>query len=138
MDEKFTEKIKAAAAKEPFAQLLELKPLEVRAGSARVEARVKDEHQNLFGVTHGGLIFSLLDEAFELASNSHGTFATALSVTINYLRAVKPGEKLIAEANEVAKTKRTGNYRFLVSNQNGELVAHGQGMVYRKDDLIQF
>ncbi len=137
MEEKFTDRIKAAAASEPFAKMLEMKPLEVKEGFAKVEIQVKAEYQNLFGATHGGLIFSVLDEAFELASNSHGTFATALSVTINFLKAVKPGDKLIAEAGEVAKTKRTGNYRFLISNQDGELVAHGQGMVYRKDDPIQ-
>jgi len=137
MEEKFTDRIKAAVANEPFAKMLELKPLEVKEGYAKVEMAIKPEYQNLFGAAHGGLIFSALDEAFELASNSHGTFATALTVTINYLKAAKPGETLVAEASEVGKTKRTGNYRFLVSNSNNELVAQGQGLVYRKDDPIQ-
>ena len=41
-----------------------------------------------------------------------------------------------AEAIELGKTRRTGNYKFVVTNQKGELVAHGQGMVYRKDDPL--
>ena len=137
MEQDFPEKLKQAVNKENYAQFLKLKPLEVKPGYARVELEVKQEHLNIHRITHGGVVFSVLDEAFELASNSHGTSAVALSVSINFLRPTQEGEKIIAEAKEIAITRRTGNYQFLVYNQNGELIAQGQGLVYRKDQPLE-
>ncbi len=137
MKDSFPEKIKKAVKKEGFARLLDIKPVEVSTGYAKVKMKVGEEHLNLLNIAHGGVVFTVLDEAFELASNSHGTIAMALSITINYLRPVQAGETIIAEATEVARTRRTGNYRFLVTNQDGELVAHGQGVVYRKDQELE-
>jgi len=134
MDENFIEKLKKASEDGLFSQHLGIRPVEVKPGYAKVELMVKDEHLNLHGTCHGAVIFAALDEAFQLASNSHGTIAMALSVSINYLRAAKKGDVLTAEASEMDKTRRTGNYKFLVTNQNGESITFGQGIVYRKDD----
>jgi len=41
--------------------------------------------ENMFGMAHGGAIFSLIDAAFEVASNSHGTMAVALNMNVYYL-----------------------------------------------------
>ena len=56
------------------------------------------------GNTHGGVVFSLGDMAFGAASNSHGQTAVALNVGINFLKASKSGDRLIAEATEQSKT----------------------------------
>ncbi len=130
------ERIKNAFGQEPFARMLGLNVLEVGSGYAVVELVVRPDHLNLHGTAHGGIVFSVIDAAFELASNSHGTSAMALSVTMNFLRAVQDGDTLTAEAREVDLTRRTGNYRFLVRNQHGTLVAHGQGLVHRKDEPL--
>lgn len=137
MEENFTEKLKQASTDGRFSKHLGLRPIEVKPGYAKVELTVQDEHLNLHGTCHGAVIFAALDEAFQLASNSHGTAAMALSVSINYLRPAKKGDVLAAEASEVDKTRRTGNYRFLVKNQAGESVTFGHGLVYRKDDELK-
>lgn len=136
MDTSFHARIKSAFEQEPFARMLGLHALEVGPGHAVVELAVGEEHLNLHGTAHGGIVFAVIDAAFELASNSHGTAAMALSVTMNFLRAVKAGDTLTAEAGEVDLTRRTGNYRFLVKNQDGTLIAHGQGLVHRKDEPL--
>lgn len=133
MEEDFRRKIRDAFGQEPFARMLGLNALEVGPGHAVVELAVLEEHLNLHKTAHGGIVFAVVDAAFELASNSHGTAAMALSVTLNFLRPVRAGDTLIAEAGEVDLTKRTGNYRFLVKNRNGDLVAQGQGLVHRTD-----
>ncbi len=133
MDKRFPERIREAFGQEPFARMLDIRTKEVRSGYALVEMTVKDEHLNLHRTAHGGVVFSVIDAAFELASNSHGTVAMALSVTLNFLKAVQAGDTIVAEASEVDLTRRTGNYRFLVRNRTGDLIAHGQGLVHRKD-----
>jgi len=136
VSESFPERLKKAVSANRFVKLLGLNAVEVKEGYAKVRVEVREEHLNLRGIGHGAVVFAALDEAFQLASNSYGTSAVALTVTISYLRPAKPGDTLIAEASEIDKTRRTGNYKFLVTNQKGESVATGQGVVFRKDDPL--
>ncbi len=78
---------------------------------------------NYQGAPHGGVIFSLADVAFGAACNSHGEPAVALSVTINYLAAVAPHVRLIAEARERKQGRRAGFYDIMVTDAAGTLVA---------------
>ena len=66
------------------------------------------------------------------ASNSHGTAAVAINVSISYLKATRTGV-LWAEARELSKHPKLGTYTVEVKDDAGELVAIFQGMVYRKD-----
>ena len=92
-EQDFPEKLKQTVNKENYAQFLKLKPLKVKPVYARVELEVGEEHFNIYEIAHGRVVFSVLDEAFELASNSHGTTAVALSMSINYPRPTKAGKK---------------------------------------------
>lgn len=103
------------AKDEPFAGKLGLKVAALKPGYSKVEMQVTGEMANIFGATHGGAIFSLIDEAFEIASNSHGVLAVALNVNIQYMRPAFAGELLTAEAKEVSRSKRISTYQIDVS-----------------------
>ena len=70
-------RITARCKKEPFPKLLGIKVLEIKPGYARVSMQFGPEMQNIFGMLHGGAVFSLLDEAFQLACNARGEVAVA-------------------------------------------------------------
>ena len=135
-------KIKDAMAwqvkKEPFAQQLGLKLIEVGAGYAVVEMKCTKEMENIFQMIHGGAIFTLIDEAFEISCNSHGTVAVALNMNITYHRAPSPESTLRAEAKEIAKTRRTGNYHITVKDEKENLIASCQALAYRKREKLPF
>jgi len=103
-----------------------------------VEMSVTKEMENIFGMAHGGAIFSLIDEAFEAASNSHGTISVALSMNIFYVKPPSIGDILYAEAKEISKTRRIGNYDIKVKNNEDDLIATCQAMVYRKQEKLPF
>ena len=125
--------LKERSREEPFAKLLDMEVLEVKEGYSKVKMRIDESKLNIHGITHGGALFSLVDEAFEMASNSHGTVAVALNMNITFLLPTKKGDELISEAKEIKRTKRTATYLIEVKNQEGELVALCQALVYRKD-----
>ncbi len=112
-------------------ELLGVRILEMKEGYAKVEMVVKDEHLNAANVCHGGVIFSLADLAFALASNSHGKLALAIEVSITYMKAAVEGDKLIAEAKEVNLGNKTATYLMEVKNSSNELIALAKGTVYR-------
>ena len=123
---------------EPYANKLGMKLIKLDYGYSLVEMHFTEDVANIFGMPHGGAVFSLVDEAFETASNSHGTVALALNMNISYLKTPSVGDILYAEAKEIAKSNRVGNYNIEVKNNRDELIAVCQAMVYRKNDKLPF
>lgn len=138
MQKDITGRIRKKVETEPFAGKLGLKVVALEPGYSKIEMKVTPEMANIFGATHGGAIFSLIDEAFETASNSHGVMAVALNVNIQYLRPAFEGDLLTAEAKEVSRSKRISTYEIDVSNGNGQKVASAQCMAYIKGDKLPF
>lgn len=124
--------IRAATLHEPYALKMGMRCLDVAPGFCRVEMEVAPDMLNLFEMAHGGAVFSLIDEAFQVACNSHGVTAFALNLSVTYVRAAGPGDRLVAEAREVATTPRTGTYEVRVRRSDGDLVASAQALAYRK------
>lgn len=138
MDEKIRQAILNQMSKEPFGKKFGLRLVDVQEGYAKVEMRFTEDMENMFGMAHGGAIFSLMDAAFEVASNSHGTMAVALSMNINYLASPSKGSMLTAEASEINKTKRTAVYDIRATDDTGKLLATCQALVYRLDKPLPF
>ena len=113
-----------------FARHLSMELLELEPGRARARMRVAPSHKNAFGMVHGGAIFSLADYVFQAASNSHGVLAVAVQAAISFVRAPQ-SEELLAEAEEVSRTRRFATYTIRVTDREGTLVAQFQGTVYR-------
>ena len=57
---------------DPVATQMEIEVLMVELGSATVKMVVAPGNVNIFGVCHGGVLFTLADTAMQWASNSHG------------------------------------------------------------------
>lgn len=129
------ETIRRFLERDRFAKLAGMKLVTVEPGRATVTMKLSPAHWNGLEMAHGGAIFALADFAFAAASNSHGTVAVAINASISFLKAVSTGT-LTAEAREVARNYKLGSYRVDVTDEQGELVAVFQGMVYRKQDKV--
>ena len=118
---------------DPFARWLGAKVEILAPGHSRVTLTVTEDMLNFHGITHGGVVFALGDMAFAAASNSHGQTAVALNVAINFLKASKVGDRLVAEAVEKHASGPTALYEITIRDEHtGELVARSQDLVYRK------
>jgi acyl-CoA thioesterase len=123
---------------EPYARTFGIEIVELEAGRALLQMKTSQSMNNLFGMIHGAAIYSLLDAAFELAVNSHGTVAVALSVNVNYLNAALPGETLQAEARETNQSRKISACEIRVTGKDARLVASAQALAYRKKDRLPF
>lgn len=127
--------LKKFVQKDHFAQHIGAEMLEYGGGRARARMEVGKHHLNSAGTVHGGAIFSLADAVFSIASNSHGSLAMAINVSISFFKAVSGGT-LVAEAEEVSLNPRLATYLITVKDQTGDRIALFQGTVYRKKDSI--
>jgi acyl-CoA thioesterase len=138
VDKEVADAIWKRAAQEPFARKLGLKLVKLEPGYAVVEMTLQPDTANIFETTHGGAIFSLIDEAFELSCNSHGTVAVALSITVTYHRPPTQGAVLRAESREIYRSRKTGTYDIKVTENQDVLIASCQAVAHRKDEKLPF
>ncbi len=124
--------------KESYAQKLGMRLIEAGPGRAVVEMNPQEDNGNIFGMIHGGAIFSLIDEAFQVSCNSHGTIAVALNMTVTYHQAPSADAVLRAESNELHRTRRTGTYEIKVKDKDNVLIASCMALAYRKGVELPF
>jgi len=132
MDQKLCDDLVRRSRSEPYAKLLGFEVVKVEEGNALVRMTIGPALENIFGALHGGALFSLIDEAFQLASNSHGILSVALNVSITYMAASSPNTVLEARAEEIHRTNRTATYYCDVREEDGgKLIATAQALAYR-------
>ena len=138
MEERTVDILKRKSAGEPFPCKLGMRVTKVEPGYALVEMAFEPDMRNTLGTMHGGAIFSLIDEAFELSCNSHGTLAVALNMNITYIAPPEAGSHLKAEATEISCSGRTGTYQIMVTDDKGRQIAVCQALAYRKKEAVSF
>jgi acyl-CoA thioesterase len=137
MDSKTKEVYFKKVREEPLANLFDIKLKDVEEGYALCEMIYTEKMDNIYGNAHGGALFSLIDEAFEISSNSHENIAVALNMNVTYMKPPKKNTLLTAESKEINRTRRTASYNITVRD-NENLIAVCQALVYIKDQSIPF
>ena len=105
-------RIAALAERDGLCATLGISVLAGGPGRAEVTMTVDARHLNFNGGGHGGAIFALADSAFGLASNSHGPIAAGIDAHITFQAGVVRGDRLVARASEVHRTRRIAVYRI--------------------------
>lgn len=117
--------------RDPYAKLLNMRLVDWKKGYAKTAITLTEDLLNFHHAANGGLLFSLADYAFAVASNSHGQVAVGINTHMAFTNAGKVGEELICIAEEVNKGGRLAVYQMEIRNQEGELKARMEGTVYR-------
>jgi acyl-CoA thioesterase len=138
MDDKVLSAMRKQVKAEPYARKLGLSLIKVEPGYALVEMTPQDDTGNIFGMTHGGAIFSLIDEAFQVSCNAHGTVAVALNMTITYHHAPSRTSVLRAESKEIHRGRKTATYEIKVTDDHHDLIASCMAVAYRKKEKLPF
>ena len=99
---------------------LGMKLLEVGPGTATLSMRIGAHMVNGQRIAHGGFIFTLADSAFAFACNTYNERVVAAQGNITFVRPARLGDLLIATAQEVSRSGRSGIYDVRVTT--GEVV----------------
>jgi acyl-CoA thioesterase len=117
-------------ASDPYAGSLGVELVSVTEEEIVVAMAVGDTHVNFLGVGHGGMIFSLADCAFSLASNNAGDRAVAIDTHLVLTAATRPGDRLLASVTETSRGRTLGTYRVDVTREDGRTAALFTGTVH--------
>ncbi len=121
------ERIEELLGTDKYATGLGIELVRVDPDAVTIGLDVDETHTNFLGVGHGGMVFSLADCAFSLASNAAGARAVAIDTHLVLTAPSRPGDRLVAE---VSRGRTLGTYRVDVSRQDGRTVGLFTGTVY--------
>jgi acyl-CoA thioesterase len=119
--------------KDLFSQWMGIERVEEREGYCQLKMVIRPEMCNGFGIAHGGITYSVADSALAFASNSSGRHAVSIETSISHIKSLKPGDTIIATAQEKNTTRSIGIYEITIVKEDGELVALFKGIVFRKE-----
>lgn len=114
----------------PYHDLLGLELVEWRDGFARVACTVGPQHANRSGITHGGVMLSLIDQAAAYAGlwcSVPGNIRRAVTLDLDcrFTGQVAAGARLVAEGRVVTRGRNIFFCRTEVFGPDGTLVAFG-------------
>lgn len=122
--------IEELLAADPYATGLGVELIGVTPETVTVGLEVTDRHTNFLGVGHGGMVFSVADCAFSLASNAAGDRAVAIDTHLVLTAASRPGDRLTAVVREASRSRSLGTYRVDVTRADGRTVGLFTGTVF--------
>lgn len=124
-------RVDAMLARDAFSAWLGAELVSLDAHGCILRMTVRDDMVNGFGVSHGGIVFSLADSAMAFACNQDEAVTVATDNAVSYPAAVRPGDCLVADARREQGAGRLAWYRAIVRNQDDVVVAIFRGTVYR-------
>lgn len=95
---------------------------EVDENYAKVSLKIDDCHKNALGHVMGGVMFTLADFAFAVATNLDGKTTVTLTSQISYL-SIPKGERLIAETRLIKDGSRNCFYEIVITDETEKLIA---------------
>ncbi|WP_026332483.1 hydroxyphenylacetyl-CoA thioesterase PaaI [Deinococcus apachensis] len=116
-----------------YADTLGMRVLETTPGRTCVTLTVTRGGLNMHGTAHGGLLFSLADEAFAVISNLEAQ-AVAVETHLSFFRPAREGDRLVAVATPERVGRTLATYRVEVRRgEEGEVLALFSGTVSRRE-----
>lgn len=104
-------------------------------GYCEVELEIKQEHINIGGTVHGGVINALCDIALSGAVTCitpKAPSVVTLQMNVNFLRPGLPGDTLLAYGETIKRGKTIAYVEGGIKNQDGKLIARASGDWYIK------
>lgn len=118
-------------SRDAFSQWLGIQVLEIRKGYCKLQMEVKKDMLNGFQIAHGGITYSLADSALAFASNSYGYKAVSIETSISHTEALKEGDIIRAETEELHRSNKIGIYQVKIYTMPDiKTVALFKGTVY--------
>ena len=97
----------------------------IEKGAATLGVTVKSEMANPYGNIHGGMMSLVIDEAigWAVVSLDADQHYTSLTLNVDFLFAIKEGERLRAESKVLRVGKKIVNVECHVYDLNGTILA---------------
>ena len=103
-----------------------------KRGEVEVAFEVTEDMANPYGLLHGGISCTLMDDVIGLAAASLGSnkFSVSLNLQVNYLDKVLIGEEITVNAKIIREGRNILNAITKIYNTSGKQVANGKSDLF--------
>lgn len=111
----------------PYSLYLGMRIVELSHGYAKVKLELRQEFLTWDGFVQGGVISSLIDQAFGYSINTLENVYVAVQLNVNFLNSPSVGDTITAESRVLHAGRSAGICEMSVFDSKGKLVARGSG-----------
>lgn len=115
-------------------KLLGIEVYDLKEGHAKGKLKILRNHINVFGTVHGGILFTFADHIGGACGNTLGKKSVLVESSIQFMKGIKEGETLYAEAKLRYKGKKIGRIETEIVRENKEIVALMHMVFYMSSD----
>lgn len=121
----------------PFGLRLDFR-LDEHTKEAVCEFQLSDEWEGPPGFVHGGIVATILDEAMAYINKFHEAIAPTKTMTVEYVKACKPGAKLKVVARNKSADGRKLFHTAEILDEAGEACARSEALFIKVDPTMVF
>jgi len=104
-------------------------------GRSKAHFQPRPEHQGYAGISHGGVLAALLDEAMVYAAVTLGRWVTTAELTVRYLRPAPTGQPFFVAGEVVRHQRQMVVCKAEIRGGDGELLAFATGKLLQSREL---
>jgi len=102
--------------------LMDLNDVRLEDGKITVTVEIKEKHLNAHGMCHGGVLYSICDQAVAAYDIAIGRDGVGMDGSMHYYRPAKKGDVLKAVVTNRKMGKKTACHLVELVNQDGKLI----------------
>ncbi len=111
-------------------------PMVADENGARVEYLIPVHFQGWSGITHGGIVATLLDELMAWSVRSRGYSTVTAEMSVRFRKPVRVGERVYGQGWVVSEQGRLIHTAAKLSNQDRVVFAEATGKLWRVDSSL--
>lgn len=98
--------------------------------TARAEFTPTELHQGWNNIVHGGIVFTLLDEAMSYVTYFQGLNSVTAKSEVRFKQAAPLHQPLLISATTIKKTRKLLETKSTITLKDGTEIAHGNALMY--------
>lgn len=114
----------------PFVEYIHAQVMPTPDGQIRLELDVEEEHTNLYGIIHGGVLMTLADTAMGAAALMHNKRVVTIELGMDFMHSVPLTTHIYAQGQVLHDGQHNMTLECTITDRDGKLYAKAHGTFY--------
>ena len=114
----------------PFIEYLRIQVVPIPGGQVRLELPVDEQHTNLYGIAHGGVLMTMADTAMGAACLACNKKVVTMSLSMEFMHAVPLTQRVVTTAQVLHNGRSSMTCESEMLSEDGKLFAKGHATFY--------
>ena len=114
----------------PFVEYLHIQVQPMATGRVQLQLQVEEEHTNLYGIAHGGVLMTMADTAMGAACLACNKKVVTINLSTDFMHAVPLTERIITTARVLHDGRHTMTCESELMGADGKIFAKSHATFY--------